>query len=314
MTATSASSCADRAAPIPAGRRRALTAAGVALFLAAGAAAVWFKGVFLTRDWLFAWLLLGALALSLADVKRWLRGLVVDWLPFMGVLLLYDLSRPVSGWLGTQPHVAPQLDADRLLFGRPVPTLRLQDALYVPGDPGWHDFAAWSIYVTHFFATLLIAALLWRYAHHRFRRFRAAVLTLATAGFVTYVLFPAVPPWLASVRGELAPTHRILAEMWGHLGIQPAAALFENRGEFYNEVAAVPSLHAAYPLLFLLFFWGAGRWVRLGLAGYTLAMALALVYTAEHYVSDILLGWVYAGATMALLAALRRRKRSPAGA
>jgi membrane-associated phospholipid phosphatase len=30
------------------------------------------------------------------------------------------------------------------------------------------------------------------------------------------------------------------------------------------------------------------------LAAYPLAMAFALVYTAEHYFSDILVGWVYA--------------------
>src|SRR5689334_25442629 len=33
-----------------------------------------------SRDWLFAWLLLGLLAVSLADPKRWVRGVVVDWL------------------------------------------------------------------------------------------------------------------------------------------------------------------------------------------------------------------------------------------
>jgi membrane-associated phospholipid phosphatase len=30
---------------------------------------------------------------------------------------------------------------------------------------------------------------------------------------------------------------------------------------------------------------------------YALAMSLTLVYTGEHYVSDVLLGWLYAGAT-----------------
>ena len=293
------------------GRRRALTGGGLALFAGLVGAAAWSRGLFLSRDWLFAWLLLGLLALSLADVKRWLHGLVFDWLPFMGLLLLYDLSRPVSQWLGTSTHFAPQLEADRLLFGGSVPSVALQDALHVPGRVEWFDYAAWGVYVTHFFATLLIAGLLWRYAHPQFRRFRAMVLSLATAGFVTYVLFPAAPPWLASVRGELEPTARVIAEMWGHVGIQPAVALFENRGEFYNEVAAVPSLHAAYPVLFLLFFWGAGRWARLGLGLYALAMGLALVYTSEHYVSDVLAGWVYAAACFAGVSAAIRARAAP---
>jgi membrane-associated phospholipid phosphatase len=55
----------------------------------------------------------------------------------------------------------------------------------------------------------------------------------------------------------------------------------------------VPSLHAAYTLLIALFLWRlAPRWGRVLLAAYPLAMAFALVYTAEHYFSDILVGWV----------------------
>ena len=44
-----------------------------------------------------------------------------------------------------------------------------------------------------------------------------------------------------------------------------------------------------------LFFWRTSRWwTRLVLAVYPLLMAFSLVFGAEHYVVDILLGWVYA--------------------
>ena len=47
-----------------------------------------------------------------------------------------------------------------------------------------------------------------------------------------------------------------------------------------------------------LFFWKtAGRWRPL-LVVYPLAMAFTLVYTGEHYVIDILLGWLYAAAVV----------------
>jgi alpha-1,6-mannosyltransferase len=65
---------------VVAGRRAPLvTAAGLAAFVAASAALVVAKGIILSRDWLFVWLLLGLLAGSLADVKRWARGVIVDW-------------------------------------------------------------------------------------------------------------------------------------------------------------------------------------------------------------------------------------------
>ena len=69
--------------------------------------------------------------------------------------------------------------------------------------------------------------------------------------------------------------------------------LFERGQEYSNPVAAVPSLHAAYTLLFAIYLWRVRRWARPLLAAYVAAMAFALVYTAEHYVADILLGWAY---------------------
>ena len=64
-------------------------------------------------------------------------------------------------------------------------------------------------------------------------------------------------------------------------------------------------------MLIVLFFWRSRRWRwRILLAAYPLAMAFALVYTAEHYVSDVLLGWLYAvGAFVAVEAFLRWRAR-----
>ena len=294
-------------------RARRLTAAGAIAFAAASVALVATKGLILSRDWLFAWMLVGLLAVSLSDPKRWVRGVVVDWLPLMAVLLCYDLSRPVREWLGASPHVFPQLDADRWAFGQ-VPTIKLQHALYDPGVAHWYDYATFFVYLSHFFVTLAVLGVLWRVSHERFRRYRTLVVVLATAGFVTYVLFPAVPPWLAAYEGHLEAVPRTIAGMWGVIGVEPAHALFENRGEFYNQEAAIPSLHAAYPMLLLLFFWSSGWWARLGLGAYALAMAFTLVYSGEHYVTDVVIGWLYAGgvyAAVSLVTELRRQRRAP---
>jgi membrane-associated phospholipid phosphatase len=60
-------------------------------------------------------------------------------------------------------------------------------------------------------------------------------------------------------------------------------------------VAAVPSLHAAFSLLIAITLWPRKHtWLRPLVALYPLAMAVSLVYAGEHYVSDILLGWIYA--------------------
>jgi hypothetical protein len=290
--------------------RRRLTALALAVFLAGTAAVVLLNGVLITRDAVFLWVIIGLLAISLSDTSRWLRGVIFDWLPFAGALFLYDLLRGLVGQDPLfAPHVYPQIDADVFLFGS-VPPVSMQESLFTPLSLAWYDYAAWAVYITHFFATFLIAGLLWRYAYPRFRQFRTLVLTLTAMAFVTYALFPAVPPWMASDIGAIGSVDRVVSDVWAALGVDAASAVWDHGSAFSNEIAAVPSLHTAYPVLIMLFFWSAGWWARgLGLA-YALAMSVTLVYTGEHWVFDIILGWLYAGAAFGVVAAagaVRRR-------
>ena len=59
--------------------------------------------------------------------------------------------------------------------------------------------------------------------------------------------------------------------------------------------------------MLLLFFWSSGRWARLGLGAYTLAMAFTLVYGGEHFVADIVAGWAMALGVHALVSVGFRR-------
>jgi membrane-associated phospholipid phosphatase len=304
-------------------RSQRITLIAIVAFIGVTAGLVAAEGLILSRDWVFAWAMLGLLALSLADVKRWLRGLVFDWLPFVGILFVYDIARGVADNVGIAPHTSTALDVDGALFGHPIPTVWLQHHLYDYAHVHWYDYGAFVVYLTHFFATFVIAVFLWRFAYPQFRRFRTMILALTAAGFLTYVLFPATPPWLASQDGHLPYLYRVIGEMWNHTdGMYPAAGLFQNGNEYVNEVAAVPSLHAAFPVMFLLFFWrgACGRpWLRVLLVAYPLAMAFTLVYGGEHYVFDVLLGWIYAVAVYSAVTALERalarrrgRARKPA--
>jgi hypothetical protein len=151
------------------------------------------------------------------------------------------------------------------------------------------------VYLTHFFATLVVAAALWLWAHERFARYASMVCLLAAMGFSTYVLFPAVPPWMASGHAYLHHTARIVGIVWSQIPIAHFSTLFEKGERYANDVAAMPSLHAGYALLIPLYLWRSLRWwARVPLALYPLAMTFALVYSAEHYVVDCLFGWLYA--------------------
>jgi membrane-associated phospholipid phosphatase len=248
------------------------------------------------RDRLLLWIFLGLLAFSVTNPRRFVAGVMLEWLPFAGILLAYDLLRGSADGLLFRAHVRPQIDADKLLGGGTVPTVWLQHRLWHgAGSIRWYDYATWGVYVTHFVATLALAFVLWVLGSSLFRRYVAAVSVLAAVGFTTYVLFPAAPPWLASREGALPPTARLVKLIWTHVPVAHFRLLFEKGARYSNHVAAVPSLHAAYALLISLVLWrSASRLWRVLLAAYPVAMAFALVYSGEHYAVDIVLGWVYA--------------------
>ncbi len=214
------------------------------------------------------------------------------------------------------PHVLPQIRIDEWLFGGTAPTVTLQHALYTPG-------------VAHVVGLRRVRRLhdALRRAVRRRRGCCGSSRTIASVGspslfvlltfaaLVTYALYPAVPPWMASQNGYLPPTAKIIDEMWTHVRFGNGSGIFSGTGHFADPVAAVPSLHAAYPMLLVLFFWkSVGRW-RWLLALYPIAMAFTLVYTAEHFVIDILLGWLYAIAVFVvgnrLFDRYERRKDDP---
>jgi PAP2 superfamily len=302
--------------------QRLLRWGGPIVYAAALGLYLWEEGLPLSRDRLLMWILLGLLALSLTNVKGWVRSVVLEWIPFALILWVYDLLRGQADGLFFDTHVLPQLRADELLFGGTAPTVTLQNHLWDPFHIHWYDYGAWLVYVSYFVGTYVVAALLWWLDRSLFRRYVVTVSVIAMMGFTTYALFPAAPPWMASQLGAMDPSTRSIGVIWSHIPIAHFNTLFEKGTQYANSVAAVPSLHAAYTLLITLFLWKlVPRWGRVLLFLYPWAMAFALVYTSEHYFVDILLGWVYCVIAFVVvklaadrLAERRRREPEPAPA
>ena len=307
---TQASARASLSAGLRSRRRRiAISVAGTVVYLGLSVLAFTRWSLWTSRDWVWVWLLGGLLAASLADLKGAVRGVIRDWLPFMGMIIGYDLLRGVSDGLVPHAHSQVAIDFDRAMFGGQLPTVVLQQHFYTLMHVHWYDYATWAIYSTHFLVTVIVAAVLWRVNRERFRRFRTRVATLAFTSIAFFAVYPTVPPWLASQEYLITWVRRVPLHVSRHIGVHPVATMFERGDHFANIVAAVPSLHAAYPMLLLLFFWSSGWPARIVLGIYTLAMGLAVVYSGVHYVFDVFAGWAFAGATAAAIEGLAYARR-----
>lgn len=178
--------------------------------------------------------------------------------------------------------------ADRWLGAGVVPTLALQRRFYVLGAPSVWDYYTVAIHFSYFFVPHLFAFALWTHDRALFRRYVTVALATYYAALIACVLLPTAPPWLAGQTGDLPHVFRVVEDVYGR--VSPEAYDYGYSVAGTNAVAAMPSLHQAIVMLIAL---AASRIHPVSaLVGwaYALSMGVALVYTGEHYVVDLLAG------------------------
>jgi membrane-associated phospholipid phosphatase len=139
--------------------------------------------------------------------------------------------------------------------------------------------------MSHFVIPVIVAINLWYEKHEQYWYFVVDLLVLSYLGFITYVIFPAAPPWWATKYGYLRDQSVTLAPYF-----HPELAEVEGP----NPLAAMPSLHMAYPSFISIFVYYAfgrkNKWIFL----LPIAVGFSAVYLGHHYVIDLIAGFVYA--------------------
>ena len=258
-------------------------------------AAAWFgrSGIATDKDQVVR-LVIGGLAVwCIGRPLKESRRLVLEWLPFVVALMVYDAARAGASVFGRHVVVTQQIHADKFLFFGSVPTVVLQNH-FLHYSPHWWDFFASLIYVSHFFAAFIVAGWLWSRDREAWGVFATRFFLLCFSAAVTFALFPTAPPWAAAQMGHLEPVIRSAGRGWSFIHIHQPEVILQNGRNLANPYAAIPSLHAGWALLVSITLWPfvSRRWRPL-LVAYPIAMGLTLVYTGEHYAIDIFIGWLY---------------------
>jgi hypothetical protein len=251
---------------------------------------------------------LGLVAVLLGRGKLFLR----DWIPFVVIFLAYELMRGIADDAGFPVHVEDVAAIELAIFRGTLPTAWLQERMAPAEGVGVAAIVATILYMLHFALPVATGFVLWVWRRPRYHEYLAAFVLLSFAGFVTFLLLPVAPPWLAAQWGVLAGADG--EPMLRYLKPDAFAAIAEFLGYpeghelssyvFYgvnpNGVAAFPSLHAGYPFLsFLVLRQAFGRIGYLALA-YAAAVWWAIVFTGDHYVVDVVAGIGYAWAVYLL--------------
>jgi membrane-associated phospholipid phosphatase len=197
-------------------------------------------------------------------------------LAWFGVTSGAGVQTPAEWW---QAHTHPLLDA-------------LAGAAYLTHIPVFLGCAAW-----------------WRFKERRREAPQVmwAMLWLNLAGYATFLLYPAAPPWYADRHGlgpavlTAAPEAGGAARFDALFGVSWFARAYERNA---NVFGAIPSLHVGQTFLAVLFAWRFGS-LRVVAAGCWLLVAFGSVYLNHHYIVDGLVGMVFAAGAAAAVAGRR---------
>lgn len=228
------------------------------------------------------------------------RGHYGMWALYIGGFAIFGVIRSFADETGIPTHVEDLIAAEKTLAFGIVPTVWLQGKLFDPGEIGWVDRAVAYVHWSYFVLPHLFAAHLFIGHRRLFERYVLLFVGVLLIGLIMYFLFPAAPPWVASLTGNLDPTYKVVTEVGSEFNVN-LYARFESQIRSSNPVAAMPSLHMAVSVAVLLIAFRA-NWLLGSLAlVYNAAMAFTLVYAAEHYLVDIVAGAVV---TLTVYAAL----------
>src|SRR5487761_1413032 len=195
-------------------------------------------------------------------------AVLMGWAPFVLLLMAYELMRDAASTLRVPPRNLGGVE--RALFGGYEPTLVLQAAIGKLSDADLIDDAGSLVYSAHFLLPIVVGAWLWRRNRADFHRFGLSLVVLCALAFLTYVVAPTAPPWLAQPQS----VQHLMQDAVTRSGLPPALTWPYSHHD-YNLYAAFPSLHSGFPVLA-----AAAAWRRNRVAGVVGGILYAVVALA----------------------------------
>ncbi|MEM7674392.1 MAG: phosphatase PAP2 family protein [Myxococcota bacterium] len=218
-------------------------------------------------------------------------------LPFVVAGVLYDNFRLIADFRGTI-RVDELYQAELAWFG--VKTEAGLEVLPLFMQAYTHpalDLICGLAYLMYLPATFAVGIAMFFVDRGRMTLLGWSFLLVNILGMITYLAYPAAPPWYVQDYGlgpailDAKPSAAGTARFDALLGV----TVFE---QFYSRSAnvfgAMPSLHCAYPTVAFLVVRRLSLGWALGTGAFALLVMFSAVYLQHHYVWDVVIGVFYA--------------------
>ena len=222
------------------------------------------------------------------------RRFVLGFSIFILFWIIYDSMRALPNYEVSSVYIKEPYDLEKLLFG-----INYQNKLLTPNEyfsiNNTHvlDFLSGFFYIN--WMPVPLAFGLWLFVKDKelFLKFSLVFLTVNLLGFMVYYIYPAAPPWYVAKYGfDLhigVPGSRAGLARFDELIHYPLFEGIYNKNA--NVLAAMPSLHAAYPVI--VFYFGLKKkvgWLNILFAVFVAGIWFSAVYSGHHYIIDVIAG------------------------
>jgi len=222
------------------------------------------------------------------------RKFILGFSIFIVFWIVYDSMRVLPNYEISTVHIREPYALEKSLFG-----IQINESLLTPNEYFANhthrilDLLSGLFYLNWMPVPLAFAVYLFIKDKYLFIKFSLVFLLTNLVGFAIYYIYPAAPPWYVDLYGfDLkigGPGFTAGLGRFDELVGIPVFANIYNKNS--NVLAAIPSLHAAYPVIVL--YYGIRKrlgWINLFFAIFMIGIWFSAVYTGHHYIIDIAVG------------------------
>lgn len=226
------------------------------------------------------------------------RKLITGFSIFILFWVLFDYMKAFPNYWFNPVHIQDLYNVEKLWFGIKSGSITLTpNEFWLQHRNTFLDVMSGVFYLTWVPVPLAFAGFLFFKNRQKFVYFALTFLLVNLLGWVIYYAYPAAPPWYVQQHG-----FKLIVNTPGNTaGLARFDDFFNSRvfhsiyAKSSNVFAAMPSLHAAYPLI--VFYYALKTqlgFVCLFFGVLMIGIWFAAVYTSHHYVLDVLAGIVCA--------------------
>lgn len=223
------------------------------------------------------------------------RKFILAFSVFLIFAIIYDSMRIIPNYEVSIAHIKEPYNLEKLLFGfNYLGKLITPNEYFNLNHNVLLDFLSGFFYINWMPVPIGFGVYLYFSNKELFLKYSLAFLFVNIVGFTIYYIYPAAPPWYVQdygfdlhigVKGSRAGLERFD----NLIGIPIFKGIYNKNA---NVLAAMPSLHSAYPVvvLFYAFKKKIKPYVKALFVIFLFGIWFSAVYSSHHYIIDVMAG------------------------